>query len=60
MIDFLTELMGQDIMGRRRAPSVSRGAERCIEKAGERPFFVFLNYYEAHRPYLPPEPYRSR
>lgn len=53
-------LIGHDIMGRRRAPSVTRGAKRCVEKAGERPFFVFLNYYEAHRPYLPPEPYRSR
>lgn len=53
-------LIGEDIMGRRRAPSVNRSARRCIEDAEGRPFFVFLNYYEAHRPYLPPEPYRSR
>jgi len=53
-------LIGEDIMGRRRAPSVNRSAQRCIDDAGDRPFFVFLNYYEAHRPYLPPEPYRSR
>lgn len=53
-------MIGEDIMGRRRAPSVSRGGRRCIEDSEGRPFFVFLNYYEAHRPYLPPEPYRSR
>jgi arylsulfatase A-like enzyme len=26
----------------------------------DRPFFVFLNYMEAHRPYIPPRPYRER
>ncbi|MFH1680413.1 MAG: sulfatase [Candidatus Eisenbacteria bacterium] len=26
----------------------------------ERPFFAFLNYMEAHRPYIPPEKYRKR
>ncbi len=26
----------------------------------ERPYFAFLNYIEAHAPYEPPEPYRSR
>ncbi|MFC1573156.1 sulfatase [Candidatus Eisenbacteria bacterium] len=26
----------------------------------DKPFFVFLNYMEAHRPYIPPERYRQR
>ncbi len=26
----------------------------------ERPFFAFLNFYDAHGPYQPPEPFRSR
>jgi arylsulfatase A-like enzyme len=26
----------------------------------ERPFFAFLNYMEAHRPYIPPRSYRER
>jgi len=26
----------------------------------DRPFFLFINYVEAHFPYTPPEPYRSR
>ena len=27
---------------------------------GERPWFVFLNYMEAHRPYIPPRAYREQ
>jgi arylsulfatase A-like enzyme len=30
------------------------------EKARAKPFFVFINYFEAHLPYNPPEPERSR
>jgi len=29
-------------------------------KTPTRPFFAFMNYYDAHEPYLPPEPFRSR
>jgi arylsulfatase A-like enzyme len=28
--------------------------------AGSQPFFLFLNYMDAHWPYAPPEPFRSR
>ena len=27
---------------------------------GDRPFFAFLNYFDAHHPYLPPEPYLTK
>ncbi|HEX6307152.1 MAG TPA: sulfatase [Longimicrobiales bacterium] len=30
------------------------------ERDEARPFFAFLNYYDAHAPYMPPEPFRSR
>jgi len=30
------------------------------EKARSKPFFVFINYFEPHLPYNPPEPERSR
>ncbi len=34
---------------------------RWLEAAGDaRPYFAFLNYMEAHRPYLPPRRYRER
>jgi arylsulfatase A-like enzyme len=37
------------------------GARRFLERlAPGRPFFLFVNYAEAHEPYDPPEPHRSR
>jgi arylsulfatase A-like enzyme len=37
------------------------GLERWLERSDpDRPFFVFLNYMEAHRPYIPPREYRER
>ncbi|MDX1395175.1 MAG: sulfatase [Gemmatimonadota bacterium] len=53
-------LLGEDIFGRRRAPAITDGALECFDEAGDRPAFVFLNYYEAHRPYRPPPPFRGR
>ena len=36
-------------------------ARRWIDEVDrDRPFFVFVNYMEAHSPYLPPEPFLSR
>jgi len=35
--------------------------EAFLDDAGRgRPFYAFLNYMDAHSPYTPPEPYRSR
>jgi arylsulfatase A-like enzyme len=50
----------------RSVPTVLRKAETVTEKAlpvidrlrdGERPFFLFLHYWDPHTPYLPPPPY---
>ena len=30
------------------------------QRDGEKPWFAFLNYMEAHRPYIPPREYRER
>jgi arylsulfatase A-like enzyme len=35
-------------------------ADFLQEADRDRPFFAFLNYIEAHLPYTPPEPFRSR
>ncbi len=42
-----------------RAGTVNREAFQLLdqEKAGSRPFFLFLNYMDAHEPYFPPAPY---
>jgi arylsulfatase A-like enzyme len=42
-----------------RAEVVNREAFQLLnrEKADNRPFFLFLNYMDAHQPYFPPAPY---
>jgi arylsulfatase A-like enzyme len=30
---------------------------RWLSKHNERPFFAFLNYFDAHHPYIPPKPF---
>jgi len=42
------------------APSINRRFLSWVDKRGDRPFFAFLNYYDAHGPYLPPSPWDSR
>lgn len=46
--------------GRRRAPSVTRALMRWAGSDSERPFFAFVNYFDAHSPYFPPPPFDSR
>jgi len=40
-----------------RAASVNRRALKWIRKSIDRPFFLLLNYMDAHHPYVPPSPY---
>jgi arylsulfatase A-like enzyme len=46
--------------GRKTAETVNSRLVRWVERVEGRPFFAFVNYYDAHDPYLPPEPFRSR
>ena len=48
-----------DMPGRLRAEQINRSALRWID-ASRGPFFLVLNYYDVHDPYLPPEPYLHR
>jgi arylsulfatase A-like enzyme len=50
----------QDYPARKLSPEVTANALRWIERDPEKPFFIFLNYYDAHDPYVPPQPFRSR
>jgi arylsulfatase A-like enzyme len=57
----LRRLVGtQDNLGRKRAPVIGAAFLDWLDRHPGRPFFAFLNYYDAHRPYLPPEPFASR
>ena len=42
---------------RRRADDVSRAFQRWVRRHGDRPFLAVLNHFDAHEPYLAPEPY---
>ena len=43
---------------RKRAPEVNREFLSWVDRDhGTRPFFAFLNYYDAHGPYQPPPPF---
>ncbi len=50
-----------DVLGRKTAPMVTRELLGWLRSGEtERPFFAFLNYFDAHDPYLPPPPFESR
>ena len=52
----LHKMFGMDHKPDRRwAPSVNSSALQWIDQDTERPFFVFINYYDVHAPYVSPE-----
>ncbi|MEJ7712604.1 MAG: sulfatase-like hydrolase/transferase [Pyrinomonadaceae bacterium] len=47
-------------LGRKSAAKVNRDFLRWLSQKDERPFFVFLNYYDAHAPYVPHKPFNIK
>jgi len=45
-------------LGRIAAPQLTENFLRWIGQDQEKPYFAVLNYYDAHAPYIPPQPYR--
>jgi len=43
----------------RRAGEINRAANQLVDQAGPSPYFLFINYMDAHMLYVPPEPFRS-
>jgi arylsulfatase A-like enzyme len=61
MEQFLLRRAGyEEIPGRRSASEITDAALRWIQKDPGKPFFLGLNYFDAHDPYLPPQPYRGK
>ena len=57
----LRQLIGTDqVLGRKSAERIGRDFLRWVDRDSTRPFFAFLNYYDAHDPYLPPREYFRR
>ncbi len=48
------------INGRRIAPDVRRDLLRWVERDRERPWFAFINFYDAHDPYVAPDEFLAR
>ena len=54
----IRRIIGNDqLLGRKNAPAISKAFLRWIEERQGQPWFAFLNYYDAHRPYQPPPPF---
>jgi arylsulfatase A-like enzyme len=50
----------EDYPARKRAAAVSDSLIDWMDGGGARPFFAFVNYFDLHDPYTPPQPWRSR
>lgn len=46
-----------ELLNRKDAATLNRDFLRWLSRADRRPFFAFLNYMDAHAPYLPPKPF---
>lgn len=44
---------------RKSAAAVRKDFLTWLDRAPRRPYFAFLNFFDAHEPYLPPEPYHG-
>ena len=59
-IDALRAHLGwYDVPGRRDAVDIHSSFARWFARDTTRPFFAFLNVFDAHDPYLPPAPFDS-
>jgi arylsulfatase A-like enzyme len=45
---------------RKTAAMINRDALGWLDRKGDRPFFAFLNYYDAHAPFQPPDGFTRR
>ena len=50
----------EELAGRKSAAEINRAFLQWQSRDAGRPFFAFLNYYDAHTPYLPPHPWQHR
>ena len=41
------------------AEQINRNVFQWLDQGDEKPFYLFINYFDAHDPYIPPQPYRS-
>lgn len=49
----------EDIPARKRAEDINNAVLDWVRRSNNAPYFIFINYMDAHDPYLPPQPYRE-
>jgi arylsulfatase A-like enzyme len=49
-----------DSLNRKTAAAINRAFLKWVSDERTKPFFAFLNYYDAHDPYLPEEPFGTK
>lgn len=59
LFPYMTGFFTQGLKVYRSAHVINSNAMAVIEAAGDRPFFLFLNYMENHSPYFPPHPFNN-
>jgi arylsulfatase A-like enzyme len=47
-------------LNRKTADRLNDEVLKWLDRTGTRPFFVFVNYFDAHDPYLPPAPFDTK
>lgn len=58
---WVRRLLGfHDVINREPGADVTDSFLAWLDARGDRPFFAFLNYLDAHEPYMPPPPYDER
>lgn len=56
---FYTPVISYDRFGRRDGHDLNHAVFRWLRHRSERPFFLFINYFDAHDPYVAPFPYNK-
>jgi arylsulfatase A-like enzyme len=53
-------IQNDEHINRKRAAQINEEMLRWLSRERKRPFFIFLNYFDAHEPYLPPPPFDKK
>ncbi len=61
MLNRLVSATGyRNLPGRKAARDINLSLLSWLDNRGKRPFFAFLNYFDAHAPYISPAPFHTR
>jgi len=55
-----TALRTDAMLARQSADDLNASVLRWLKRGHRRPFFLFINYFDAHEPYLPPAPFKTK